>query len=135
MIHLKNSNSLTHSVFIKKKTPMRHILKFSKNFSQRATETLRSTVLGSHTLSCLLYNTSILHAFEVDILSLHTYVTNSIHSLGISKYQLTMYFLIFDFWFILMSSLCCASFRQEARDHCFINPLPADPFHYVQRVV
>ena len=78
---------------------MRHILKFSKIFHNVLSKLLDPQSWDLiHSAVCFIIH-PFWHAFEVDILSLHTYVTNSIHSLGISKYQLTMYFLISgSFW-------------------------------------
>ena len=63
MIHLKKIEFIDSLSLHKKEDSNAAHSQILKNFSQRATETLRSTVLGSHTLSCLLYNTSILACF------------------------------------------------------------------------
>ena len=80
-LHKKEDSNAAHS----------QILKNFHNVLQKLLDPQSCDLI--HSAVCFIIH-PFWHAFEVDILSLHTYVTNSIHSLGISKYQLTMYFLI-----------------------------------------
>ena len=104
MIHLKNSNSLTHSVFIKRRLQcgtFSNSQKFFHNVLSKLLDPQSWDLI--HSAVCFIIH-PFWHAFEGRH-SFPPYICNQQHPQSWDQ-QVPINDVLFDFWFILMSGLC-----------------------------